>query len=85
MLSTKFPSTSDVKQFQAYLIFAARFEVTEMPDMPRSRIVSEMHSAYLRQGIRGRVMNVLPSCATYLLTLKSSRDRRILRISPMTM
>ena len=44
MLSTKFPSTSDVKQFQAYLILAAGFEVTEMPEMPKSKIVSEMDS-----------------------------------------
>ena len=48
MLSTKFPSISDVKQFQANLILAAGFKVTEMPEMPRSKIVSEMHSAYLR-------------------------------------
>ena len=42
-------STSDFDQFQAYLILAAGFEVTEMPEMPGSKIMSEMHSAYLRQ------------------------------------
>ena len=60
MLSTKFPSTSDVKQFQAYLILAAGFEVTEMPQMPKSEIVSEMDSAYLRQAGNKRKTDECP-------------------------
>ena len=77
MLSTKFPSTSDVKQFQAYLILAAGFEVTEMPEMPRSRIFSEMHSAYLRQAGNKRKSDECPpllrDLPSYIEVIKRSK------------
>ena len=79
-MSTKFPSTSDVKQFQAYLILAAGFEVTEMPEMPempRSKIMSEMHSAYLRQtGNKWKTDECLPllrDLPTYSEVIKRSK------------
>ena len=76
-MSTKFPSTSDVKQFQAYLILAAGFEVTEMPEMPRSKIMSEMHSVYLRQAGNKREADEFPpllrDLPTYLEVIKRSK------------
>ena len=76
-MSTKFPSTSDVKQFQAYLILAMGFEVTEMPEMPRSKIMSEMHSAYLRQAENKRKTDecppILRDLPTYMEVIKRSK------------
>ena len=76
-MSPKFPSTADVKQFQAYLILAAGFEVTEMPEMPRSKIMSEIHSAYLRQaGNKRKTDGCLPllcDLPTYFEVIKRSK------------
>ena len=76
-MSPKFPSTADVKQFQAYLILAAGFEVTEMPEMPRSKIMSEIHSAYLRLAGNKRKTDECPpllrDLPTYLEVIKRSK------------